>query len=489
MTNTVVLIHSREAIKVSAELLIQKCGLFANDPTLTASPYHVKSKVWPSIFRKFVSVLKGKTVTIKNNQLRGLSKLCNEFHFRDSTGQLSQFCQTEDFWEEIPTKDKETGTVISIQGMNCCTGLFEETFTFSGENATFECGIGQAVSLSPSVREQLLVDACARTFALGNVNAVDSIGCILSGKAVSVVPSPTGLGWKLCNPSLELELALSGTDRLDLNSVNLSMFSVEALDGILNGSSFSIASEDDLLEKLLCLDEKYHPLLSRIAIQFLSLPGRARLMEHLSFPTESIWCGLMHHFIPPFRSPSPLGSLIIWELPEIFAEFRGKQFLLLWRGSRDGFGADKFHRRCDRHGNTLTVILDTDGNIFGGFTPLEWTSHSYGGYPYYPFERYPGLKVDPSDKTFIFTLKNPYHVPARRFALNSYCESIGCDAETGPEFGYHKVSIADQCNRNTKSYTDLDINDVNDIELDGKMLLTGRHNFQVREIEVFEITD
>jgi hypothetical protein len=49
-------------------------------------------------------------------------------------------------------------------------------------------------------------------------------------------------------------------------------------------------------------------------------------------------------------------------------------FKILWRGSRDGFEAKEFHRRCDGHENTLTVILDTKGNFFGGFTPGEWES-------------------------------------------------------------------------------------------------------------------
>jgi hypothetical protein len=44
--------------------------------------------------------------------------------------------------------------------------------------------------------------------------------------------------------------------------------------------------------------------------------------------------------------------------------------VLQWRGSRDGFGAIDVHKRCDGRANTLTLILDTGGNVFGGFTPL-----------------------------------------------------------------------------------------------------------------------
>jgi hypothetical protein len=46
--------------------------------------------------------------------------------------------------------------------------------------------------------------------------------------------------------------------------------------------------------------------------------------------------------------------------------------------------------------------LDTDGNIFGGCTPVEWNSRSY-------------TKADPRLKSFLFTLTNPHNVPDRRF--------------------------------------------------------------------------
>jgi hypothetical protein len=63
-------------------------------------------------------------------------------------------------------------------------------------------------------------------------------------------------------------------------------------------------------------------------------------------------------------------SLIVSEFPLLFEEFRAKRFHLLRRGRRDGSGAAEFHPRA----NTLTLISDTDGNVFGGFTPVEWES-------------------------------------------------------------------------------------------------------------------
>jgi hypothetical protein len=111
------------------------------------------------------------------------------------------------------------------------------------------------------------------------------------------------------------------------------------------------------------------------------------------------------------------------DFPELFEAFMEKQLTLLWRGSRDGFGKDDFYSRCDGHSNTLSLILDAKGDIFGGFTPVEWDSTRYG-------------KGDPSVKGFIFTLKNPHSVPPRRFALKAEKknEAIWCHSDCGPHF-------------------------------------------------------
>jgi hypothetical protein len=96
---------------------------------------------------------------------------------------------------------------------------------------------------------------------------------------------------------------------------------------------------------------------------------------------------------------------------------RGKRFTLLWRGSRDGFGARNFHGHCDGHAPTLALIQDTDGNIFGGFTPTMWDSNC-------------AYKADPSLKSFLFGLKNPHNFPARTFALKTEerDKAIFCDS-------------------------------------------------------------
>jgi hypothetical protein len=71
-------------------------------------------------------------------------------------------------------------------------------------------------------------------------------------------------------------------------------------------------------------------------------------------------------------------------------------FKLLSRGSRDGFGAKKFHEICDNQSNTVTIIKVKDSNeILGGYNPIEWNSDN---------------SYDVTKDSFIFSFKNSYDV-------------------------------------------------------------------------------
>jgi hypothetical protein len=185
-----------------------------------------------------------------------------------------------------------------------------------------------------------------------------------------------------------------------------------------------------------------------------------------------------------------MDSLIVSEFPPLFEEFRAKCFNLLWRGSRDGFTAQEFHLRCDGRGNTLTLIADTDGNVFGGFTPVKWESSALG-------EEDGHDKGDNSGRSFLFTLRNPHCVPPRKFALKAEWkqEAISCDSAYCALFGGGNSSdivVFDNCNTNRDSYTRIgtggsDCAYANDTAF--KDFLTGAQYFTVKEIEVFEIAD
>jgi hypothetical protein len=127
------------------------------------------------------------------------------------------------------------------------------------------------------------------------------------------------------------------------------------------------------------------------------------------------------------------------------------------------------------------VVLDTKGNIFGGFTPVEWESSIPSSIN--------NFKENDSLKSFVFTLKNPHNIPARKFALQAQekSDALWCDSDCGPCFG-NEISIENNCNTGTNNSTVLGNTYINDTGLDKNIVFAGSETFQVKEIEVFEIT-
>jgi hypothetical protein len=178
-------------------------------------------------------------------------------------------------------------------------------------------------------------------------------------------------------------------------------------------------------------------------------------------------------------------SLIISEFRTFFAEFHNKKWKLLWRGSRNGFGGDIFHELCNGHPNTLTVIKDVGGFIFGGFTPVEWESIDWNRLPAHQNNTW---KCDNDLKSFLFTLKNPHNIAPRKFLLRQpQRKAIMCNSTCGPSI--YGFVVANDSHLNTNSHSELKLDAGNDTGLDGKIVFTGEEHFRVDEIEVFEITD
>jgi hypothetical protein len=127
----------------------------------------------------------------------------------------------------------------------------------------------------------------------------------------------------------------------------------------------------------------------------------------------------------------------------------------------------------------LALILDTAGNVFHGFTPLHWDSRGK-------------CKCDHSLTSFLFMLKDPHNIPARKLALKAKMKhsAIWCSSLSGPKFGSGRdIGIQDGHNRNTNSQNSLDTTYNNHIQLDGFTFFTCLRNFPVKEIEIFKITD
>jgi hypothetical protein len=354
---SITLVHPEDSVTISIPQAITKCNLFQNNPTLTVSPYRVQSAVSLSIFRDFVSALEEKAVKITNTNLTGLQRLCEEFGFSEFAAKLSQF-----FSVSAASQDRQIGS--SFAGMR--NSLLSESFEFVVNGTLIEFDFAEAAALFPAVREQLSVDGCVRKFFINDseieASDIDSLQLVLSGESISIGKSQRLLSGLLGNVTVERLLLdcskvnnrmnlseLMKEKRLDFESVDVSIVSVEALDSLLLNESISIESEDSLLRFLLKLSPDYRDLLRHIQIEFLSEDGLSLLDEHFGIPSESVWqCAVEWISHPP---PLRFDSRIISDFPAIFAEFQGKRFSLLWRGSRDGFGALEFHGRCDGHVN------------------------------------------------------------------------------------------------------------------------------------------
>jgi cell division protein FtsB len=186
-----------------------------------------------------------------------------------------------------------------------------------------------------------------------------------------------------------------------------------------------------------------------------------------------------------------LDSQILTTLPSIFDEFRGRTFRLLWRGSRDGFSRAEFHRRCDAHSPTLTVIRAAEGGVFGGFTPIAWESIVWNRKDGYEHN---GLRADASLTSFLFSLQNPHNTRPMRFPLraNRQIQAVLFLESRGPAFGYGLPDLVVGLDGDTPCHSkgfgttyDFDRNLAPTI--DPKLFLTGKEYFTLAEIEVFEI--
>jgi hypothetical protein len=400
-----------------------------------------------------------------------------------------------------PTDNCDLTTITAIPLVSISLlqeGLPRDEFTFIVNHKPFPTSVVEAVLLSPAVCEQLQIDPCARRFVICDpkIDSTDfaSLQSLSSGfetvfqkshrKSLILLSRQLGnVGlerlffglWNnsTVNSTVTLSNVFAAHSRVLLQSnSDISLLSVDALDSLLSSESFRVDSQDVLLRLLVPLG---HPdLLRHIQWEYVSTPAIASLRGYL---TESLWLAVVHRLI----QPTGFDFMIVTEFSQLFDEFRRKHFNLLWRGSRDGFTANEFHCRCDNHANTLTVIEDTDGNIFGGFTPVEWESRTSNYY-----------KGDDSLRSFLFTLRNPHGVPPRKFALKEKRKgmAIGCYSDWCAVFR-DGIWVCNNCNTNNESFTAIgtywDDDGVYANDVDFEYFLTGAFKFTVKEVEVFEI--
>jgi hypothetical protein len=205
---------------------------------------------------------------LSSENVGGLSLLCAEFGFRAFAAKISEFSPSPKSSAEDPL-----GAFAILRG-----ALSGDAFPVIADGREIESGLADAAALSPLVREQLSVEACARKLAVngGAVGAAfASLWRILSHRRRSGDKSVALLGGLLGNSGVE-RLSI----RAPLRADNLLGLSVDAVDGLLSGAAFRVESEDALLDCLLKLGPAYSPLLRRIQPDFLSPDGLCALLDH-----------------------------------------------------------------------------------------------------------------------------------------------------------------------------------------------------------------
>jgi len=177
--------------------------------------------------------------------------------------------------------------------------------------------------------------------------------------------------------------------------------------------------------------------------------------------------------IPELTSPMAGTKLLNKEQQEKIQEWVGKakKFTLLFCATRDGFGVNNFHQKCDNKGPTVTVIQSTTGHIFGGYAADSWDSSTN-------YKNIVGC--------FIFTITNPHNILPTKYNYSNNGNSLYCNAGYGPTFGGHDLYVSTNANTVTNSASSFP-HSYFDTTGHGNNTFTGSKNFTVKDYEVFQV--
>jgi hypothetical protein len=198
-----------------------------------------------------------------------------------------------------------------------------------------------------------------------------------------------------------------------------------------------------------------------------------QLTPNVSFSQD--WFGQLglneYTIIDPFKSQILSGTQS-FDLIKLCEFSSTDKWTLLYRGSRDGFGAGHFHSKCDGHNNTLIILKAHDSSyIFGGFTSVH-------------LESFGKFKSDPN--AFLFSLTNKDNPPCKMKQINAN-KSIYCNSGCGPIFGSgHDIYICNSSNTTASSYSFLGHSYQHPQPSQGYSFLAGSNQFRLNEIEVYK---
>jgi len=151
-----------------------------------------------------------------------------------------------------------------------------------------------------------------------------------------------------------------------------------------------------------------------------------------------------------------------------------QKWKLIYKATRDGFGAADFHSKCDSYQNSLVIFKSTNGNVFGGYTKQSWSG-------------YDQWKSD--QNSFLFSFINQHDKKiVMKFTKDS--QAINADSKYGPIFGMGiDLLICNNSNTRNESFSNLGYNYKHPSyaydSKEAKSFLAGSHKFCTTEIEVY----
>ena len=132
--------------------------------------------------------------------------------------------------------------------------------------------------------------------------------------------------------------------------------------------------------------------------------------------------------LPPFEADALIRESNILKgveeellIGEMLSNLKFKKYRLLFRATRDGDSANKFHSFCDNYSNLLILIETQKGRRFGGFTSSKFKSNSH-------------MKYDNNAFLFSLDLKKVYKIMPGNYA-------IYCYENSGPSFSKGSLHI------------------------------------------------
>ncbi|GBC10236.1 hypothetical protein RclHR1_09460009 [Rhizophagus clarus] len=224
---------------------------------------------------------------------------------------------------------------------------------------------------------------------------------------------------------------------------------------------------EDLVEDVIQYfsDPNSKPLLKNLPLRISVYPFDSKIINAKDAATIASWIGKKEGI--PYR------------LKDIPFKFK-----LIYRASREGFNANKFHECCDNKGPTVVIIkVRNSGEIIGGYNPLDWRSIKMTkdkkskrviSRPYIDHKR-------KTSNSFIFSLLSSTNgVIPKLSRVTSKKEAIIWCENKGPCFGLHDLWIPSSYSQ-SRSGTNT--------QKSYEKKVIDRETFDIEDYEVFQIID